>query len=92
MKTQEHDFLESARRRLIREMERIPHEDEAGRVLKDVVTSTATILPLLVPEFLPETHAAIYSRERMERLLTEFAHRLLQTQAEWANRWNDRRG
>lgn len=92
MKTKEDDILGSARRRLIDEMAKISHEDEAGRVLKDVVTSTATLIPLFVSEFIPEADAEIYSKERMRQLLMAFGDQLLQSQADWAARWNKRRG
>ena len=86
------DILESAQQRLIGVMIDIPHEnDEAGRAVKDLVTSTACLLPLVIPEFLPEVDAVILSKAKMEALLYEFGERLLTTQAEWAKRWNGRR-
>lgn len=87
----ENDLLESAQERLIREMEGISHEDEAGRAVKDMVTSTAWLLPLITPEFKPEL-TTIYTPKKVEELLTKFGHRLLESQAQWANRWNKRRG
>lgn len=84
-------FLETAQKRLIREMEEISHEDEAGSAVKNLVTSTATLVPLITSEFLPEADAAIYSKARLQKLLQDFGERLLETQVEWANRWNRRR-
>jgi len=85
------DLLISAQQRLVREMEEISHRDEAGHVVKDMVTSTACLLPLIAPEFVPQV-TTIYTPERIEKMLLEFGERLLSSQAQWANRWNKRRG
>lgn len=84
-------FLETAQKRLIKEMEEISHEDEAGSAVKNLVTSTATLVPLIASEFLPEADAEIYSKERLRKLLERYGDRILETQVEWANRWNRRR-
>lgn len=91
-KIEKEDVLHSAQQRLIQAMDDIPHEnDEAGRAVKEMVTSTACLLPLVIPEFLPEADARILTKDQMEELLMKFGERLLETQAEWANRWNGRR-
>lgn len=87
---EEDQFLRTAQERLIKTMEEISHEDEAGRAVKNLVTSTAVMLPLVAPEFVPDL-TTIYTPERVEELLMRFGERLLSTQAEWATRWNKRR-
>jgi hypothetical protein len=85
------DILRSAQSRLIQSMSEISHDDEAGRAVKDLVTSTTCLLPIVAGEFRPEV-TTIMSPDAVEELLTKFGQRLLESQAEWAARWNKRRG
>lgn len=86
----EDQFLKTAQEKLIEAMEEISHEDEAGCAVKNLVSSTAIMLPLVAHEFIPET-TTIFTPERVEEMLNRFGERLLSTQAEWATRWNKRR-
>ena len=91
MSHRDDDILTLAQSRFIDAMREISHEDEAGRAVKDLVTSTLCMIPLVTPEFVPEV-PTIYTPERVEKLLQAYGERLLESQAEWATRWNLRRG
>jgi len=82
--------MEQAQARLLSAMMLIRHDDEAGHAVKDLLTSTATLLPLIIPTFVG-SNAEIYSPKRMQQYLSEFAEELLLTQARWAREWEYKR-